>query len=233
MIKNVYLWKVGRNINRAVRTSWSFGVEEVHTIDCGDVSGNLFQAKNQKITQCSDIEPNTVFIEVNGDVELGDMDWRSVESIAVGGENVTLPSGSGVRARLRIPTAKSLCLTTEAALAIALHRAGDPHRIGDLRYCGWGCWSSSLPNLRRIELMAQKGIKCVLDLTQRDRNNIQRWCNANRISYHKSPVSYDGDVASAIYDAMNIPKPFAVHCFHGRDRTGRFLKEWEYANSVQ
>jgi len=126
MIKGIILVGVGRNLNRAVRICYSFGVYDVYCLNCfGQVKGNLFSAsgrvKLHNIKNIKDITGSILGLEVTKSLPaLQDYPVQDIEYLAVGGESVTLRQSDFPR-MARIPTKNSLCLTTEAALAIALY----------------------------------------------------------------------------------------------------------------
>lgn len=126
MIKGVILVGVGRNLNRAVRTCFSFGVYDVYCLDCaGQVKGSLFSAAGKirlhKIQALRDIAGPVLGLEANPLLPaLYDCPLEGIEYLAVGGESVTLKRADFSR-MAHIPTINGLCLTTEAALAIALY----------------------------------------------------------------------------------------------------------------
>lgn len=47
---------------------------------------------------------------------------------------------------------------------------------------------------------------------------------AGRLAYLKIPTEYDA--IPAIAAAASLPRPLSLFCFHGRDRTGRFVEVW-------
>jgi len=127
MIEGVILVSVGRNLNRAVRTCYSFGVNDIYCLQCsGQVKGNLFSATGQVRLHVIDsldnfCRDNILGLEVAQSLPaLQSYPMREIKYLAVGGESVTLKKGD-FPAMVRIPTKNDLCLTTEAALAIALY----------------------------------------------------------------------------------------------------------------
>ncbi len=120
---NVLLVGVGRNLNRAIRTCYSFGVECIYLLDCDEakIKGNLYSAKERvPIIKVDSIENlgNVVAFEVDGNAPISEL--KTADCIAIGGESTTL-SKVMFKTRIGIPTKNKLCLTTEAALAIALY----------------------------------------------------------------------------------------------------------------
>lgn len=127
MIKGVMLIGVGRNLNRAVRTCYSFGVYDIYCHQCpGTVRGSLFSAKGQvrirRIDSLSAFDRAAALaVEVTkGLPPLQNISLDGINYLVVGGESVTLRRRDWP-VMARIYTINSLCLTTEAALAIALY----------------------------------------------------------------------------------------------------------------
>lgn len=89
-----------------------------------------------------------------------------------------------------------------------------------------GLYRSPLPKAMEIaSLRDDVGLASVLDLTQRPRPTVERACARNGIVYAKMPMPYDGgDVIAAATALLNLPRPALVHCFHGRNRTGRVTR---------
>ena len=126
-MKGIILVGVGRNLNRAIRTAYSFGVCDIYCLNCtGKVEGNLFSAAGKvrihEIKSLAEIgSKNILGLEVTKSLPpietFGDDD---IDHIAIGGESVTLRQADFPK-MARIPTINNLCLTTEAALALALY----------------------------------------------------------------------------------------------------------------
>ena len=116
---------VGRNLNRAIRTCYSFGVYDVYCVNCtGQISGNLFAAKAVRLHQGMPRAESILALEVAKSLPpLGSIPAESIKYLVVGGESVTLRR-KDFPLMARIPTANKLCLTTEASLAIALYHFG-------------------------------------------------------------------------------------------------------------
>lgn len=224
----VLLYRCDRNLNRVYRTMATAGAGHLDLIDCpGEVRGRLYSAEGKvevsRLSGPGDLS-RTLILETDGRVPLPFIDWSGVERIAVGGENVSIPTGWAGYARCALPSKGSLCYTTEAAVSMALYalNAWSPN-IG-LRYCGHGLYASPLPRRKDIESYARLGIRAVVDLTQRPHPTVERACAHHGLEYHKSPHGYDDRVDASF--ALGIPRPFLVHCFHGRDRTGMFIRSW-------
>ena len=132
-MRGVILVGVGRNLNRAIRTCFSFGVYDVYCIDCaGQAKGSLFAARDvrlHQITSLAGFNLETVLaLEITKSLPaLGGADLRGIEYVALGGETVTLRRSDFPR-MARIPTPNRLCLTTEAALAVVLYQIGGGYR---------------------------------------------------------------------------------------------------------
>jgi len=219
---------VGRNLNRAYRTCYSFGVESIMAVDCtAQLSGNLYSADGRVVVttgSIDDIPPTAVWLEVDGDVSATEIDWTPVTHLVVGGESVTLPRMS-CYARAHIPVARPLCLTVEAALAVALGYTRLP--APRIHYVGYGLYASPLPRRRDVLSIAGR-VRTWIDLTQRPRPTIERACRDSGIIYHKLPTGYD----EPITELPDVELPAAVSCFHGRDRTGRFVEGWRARGSL-
>lgn len=223
----VTLYRVGRNLNRAYRTCFSFGISAVELVECtGTLQGNLYSATGRIDAREADWPQDlsrTVIAETDGDVPVQDLDWARVDRLVVGGESVHLPAVRCM-ARVRIDTPASLCLTTEAALAVLLHeRLVALARPKNWRYVGHGLYASALPRARDIAwAAAERGIRTAIDLTQRPRPTVERACKRAGIEYRKMPTAYDASPEPP----AGVLTPALVFCFHGRDRTGRFIDRW-------
>jgi len=120
----VILYHAGRNINRAVRTCFTFGVDDLVVVGPGRLSGNLFAARDRVRITYADALPdlsNAVALENFYKTPLGDVDWTGIDALLLGGESRSLPGRISPRYKATIPTANSFCLTVEAALAISLY----------------------------------------------------------------------------------------------------------------
>jgi len=126
MIKGVILIGVGRNLNRAIRTCYSFGIYDIYCYQCnGKVTGSIFSAEGKvRVHKIDDLNSFTrsavLALELMETLPiLQRVDTHEIEYIALGGESVTLRKKDWPL-MARIKTDNNLCLTTEAALAIAL-----------------------------------------------------------------------------------------------------------------
>jgi tRNA(Leu) C34 or U34 (ribose-2'-O)-methylase TrmL len=123
----VYLYNVCRNLNRAYRTCFSFGVDEIILIgDSNDweLKGNLYAAKEKvKIIRTDTIPDlrNIVALENYYNLPLSKVDWDNIEGILIGGESKSLPKRIEPKYKATIPTINNFCLTVEATLAITLY----------------------------------------------------------------------------------------------------------------
>lgn len=120
----VWLYRVGRNLNRAIRTCEAFNVCRLVLVDCDEsfISGRLFGASGRVTIERADSLPGDecLPIETWGDVEIRAVDWAPVRGILIGGETSGLPRRVGRSARIDMGGHVS-GLTVEAAMAVALH----------------------------------------------------------------------------------------------------------------
>jgi tRNA G18 (ribose-2'-O)-methylase SpoU len=132
---NVLLFRVGRNLNRAYRTAEAFGVERLLLLECAEnqAHGNLFGATGRvEVVDIGEWPDGTglLALEPRYHTHIARIDWGRVETVVVGGENVTLPRALPAEQRAMIPmVGKVSCLTVEAALAIALYEWRRSERI--------------------------------------------------------------------------------------------------------
>lgn len=127
----VVLYNVERNLNRAYRTCFSFGISEMILVGKSDdrtieweLKGNLFEAKNRvKISRVDEIPDinKAVAFENYYSFPLSCVDWAEVDTILIGGESSGLPKNINPLYKATIPTVEKFCLTVEAALAIGLY----------------------------------------------------------------------------------------------------------------
>lgn len=84
-----------------------------------------------------------------------------------------------------------------------------------------GFWRSPLPRRKDLAAFRSAGGQTVVDLTQRERPSVVRWCEEFGIRYIKQPTPYEGfDAISVAKSIIEHPGPTLVHCYHGRYRTG-------------
>lgn len=127
MIETVYLYKVGRNLNRAYRLCEAFSVKNLVLIDCHAIlKGALFKAKGRvKIEEASSFPdmPSVLALETNFKKPISEICFSSISALLLGGESNDLPSSKlKFCERAVIPTTGKISgLTVESALAIALH----------------------------------------------------------------------------------------------------------------
>lgn len=124
-ILTVALYRVGRNLCRAVRTCASFGVTHLVLVKCtGRPSGHLYSARGQVAVLRADQLPEgrgVLALETGAGVDLGDVDWSDCSTLLLGGETDGLPRRLDVTyAHIALP-GRPQGLTVEAALAIALY----------------------------------------------------------------------------------------------------------------
>jgi len=129
----VLLFNVGRNLNRAYRTCFSFGINELYLIGKSDDKsiiwekrGNLYSAKDRvKIKYYDSLDnlnmDNTVAFENYYTNSIFNLDWNGIDSILIGGESTGLPRKLNVKEKVCILTVNKFCLTVEASLAIILY----------------------------------------------------------------------------------------------------------------
>lgn len=124
MIEEVWLYRVGRNLNRAYRTAEAFGCRKLVLVECNArLSGNLYQAAGRVEVATAESLParDILALETWGEIPLHAAE-KQTRRILVGGETSGLPRRlPGIRTA-RIPmTGQVSGLTVEAALAIALY----------------------------------------------------------------------------------------------------------------
>ena len=126
MFDGVILIGVGRNLNRAIRTCYVYGVYEVYCLNCsGEITGNLYSARDRvrvhQINSLKSFDLNRVLAleRLKSLPTIDDISFEGLRYLAVGGESTTLRFREFPR-MARIPTYNDLCLTTEGALAIGL-----------------------------------------------------------------------------------------------------------------
>lgn len=125
----VYLYNVGRNLNRAYRTCEAFGVKKLYLINCkGTVENNLFKAKDRieliSINQFPDpdglLALETFFQSPLKDVVKPNI--CNINKVIIGGETSGLPRKIQAEYKAVIPTNGLISgLTVEAALSIVLY----------------------------------------------------------------------------------------------------------------
>lgn len=126
-MNGVVLIGVGRNLNRAIRTAYSFGVYDIYCLNCtGQVKGSLFSAAEKvrihEIESLSELDSNNILgLEVTRKLpDINEYTGQQIDYVAIGGESISLRRANFLK-MARISTMNDLCLTTEAALAIALY----------------------------------------------------------------------------------------------------------------
>jgi tRNA G18 (ribose-2'-O)-methylase SpoU len=119
----VYLYRVGRNMNRAIRTCEAFGITDLRLVECAAGKlGNLYGASGRvQISSADELPPCGTWLEVGRGRPLSEVIWNDVSTLVVGGETAGLPAHSFVDWTHIPMTGKVSGLTVEAALAIALY----------------------------------------------------------------------------------------------------------------
>jgi len=124
----VILYNVGRNLNRAYRTCFSFGITELLIVGKENIKqkGALYSAKKKvKIVYCKSLDDldlcNTVAFENYYKKQINNLEWKGINFILIGGETGGLPRELNAKEKICIPTANKFCLTVEASLAIVLY----------------------------------------------------------------------------------------------------------------
>ena len=89
-------------------------------------------------------------------------------------------------------------------------------------------WRSPLPRKKDLVFFRSSGGSTVVDLTQRERPQVARWCAELGLKYKKLPTPYEGfDPREIAARVAEFPGQVLIHCFHGRDRTGAVAAEIE------
>lgn len=125
-MKGVILYKCGRNLNRVIRTCYTFGVYELLLLECDKsyIKGNCYSANGKvnvrEITSIADVQGKIVGLETkqNDNIEI----IKNADYLLVGGENVSIKKDMCNEITC-IKTVNNLCLTVEAATAIDLFYA--------------------------------------------------------------------------------------------------------------
>lgn len=121
----VYLYGVGRNLNRAYRTCEAFGVTQLHLIKCNSkLSGNLFKAAGYVNVSVSGFPSSSglLALETHYTTPLFEVDWSAIKNLIIGGETLGLPKTLSAEYQATIPMLGKISgLTVEASLAIALY----------------------------------------------------------------------------------------------------------------
>ncbi len=121
-LKGVVLYKCKRNINRAYRLCYTFGVKKLYLLDCEKPEiGNVFSAKGKVEIICikslSEIDGKICAMEIKGKTPKENL--KRCNYLLIGGENVTI-TNKMCKDRYGIKTKNNLCLTVDEALAIGL-----------------------------------------------------------------------------------------------------------------
>lgn len=122
----VVLHRVGRNLNRSVRTCEALGIRRVQLVDCdARVVGNLYGATGRvAVTPLEELPhgPNVLALETGTPTRIDQVDWSSIDTVILGNETTGLPRKLPVQYATVPMCGKVSGLTVEAALAIALHQ---------------------------------------------------------------------------------------------------------------
>lgn len=120
-MKGIILYKCGRNLNRCIRTCYSFGIPELLLLNCKEsyIKGNVFSADGnvavKSICSLDDVSGKIVGLEIGANDNIDAV--KSADYLLIGGENVSI-SKKMCDDMTCIKTKNNLCLTVEAALAI-------------------------------------------------------------------------------------------------------------------
>lgn len=122
----VWLYKVGRNLSRAVRTCEAFGVKKLVLVDCNEsyLSGNLYGATGRvSISRADSLPsgPGVLALETGPYPPIYSIDLSRTKQVIIGGETSGLPRTMSCQ-YATIPMSGNVSgLTVEGALAIALY----------------------------------------------------------------------------------------------------------------
>lgn len=122
----VFLYRVGRNLNRAYRTCEAFGVFRLELLDCNaKIGGNLYKAAGRvEVVRVYEWPSpgGALALETFYADSIYHVAWDMVETIIIGGETTGLPRSFQAQQTARIPMVGHVSgLTVEAALAVALY----------------------------------------------------------------------------------------------------------------
>lgn len=126
---DVYLYQVGRNLNRSYRTCEAFGVQRLFLIDCNPkLSGHLFKASGrvQVFYDATLPDPSGLLaLDTFYKMPISDVIKQHqlmINKIIIGGETAGLPRSLPAEYKAVIPMNGHISgLTVEAALAIGLY----------------------------------------------------------------------------------------------------------------
>lgn len=129
-VGRIILYRVGRNLNRVVRTTAAFGVPRLTLIACDDskLGGNLYGAKGRVTIDHAAglevVEPRvTIALETGSTRRVETVAWDGVSTLLLGGETSGLPRTLNLSyATIGMAPTGVSGLTVEAALAVALHQ---------------------------------------------------------------------------------------------------------------
>lgn len=89
----IVLYKANRNLNRAIRTCYSYGIKDLFCVDCEALSkGNLFSSEGQVKTHNVKILPDFKYCALENfySTSIYNVNWDSIEAILIGGESDSL-----------------------------------------------------------------------------------------------------------------------------------------------
>lgn len=125
-VGRVVLYRVGRNLNRAVRTCEAFGVSRIDLVECdARLSGNLYGASGRVEVREVGALPcgaGVLALETGTPHRVEQVDWSEVDTVIIGGETSGLPRSLACQYATIGMCGNVSGLTVEAALAIALHQ---------------------------------------------------------------------------------------------------------------
>lgn len=121
----VWLYRVGRNLNRAYRTCEFFGIKTLCLVECNTtMKGNLFKASgNVNVITANELPvEDAIYMETDGIIALEDADFSGCSNLVIGGESIkALPKNDSLR--VKIPCSGDVSgLTVEGALAVSLYQ---------------------------------------------------------------------------------------------------------------
>ncbi len=107
-------------------------------------------------------------------------------------------------------------------------------KIKNLQIVDESLIKSGLVNGLDLEYLKKKyQINTVIDLSDKDRLIVKRWCEKNNIEYHKFYVDRKNPNKKDYINALNvIKKTTLVFCFHGRSRSRALVALWQIKNGA-
>lgn len=128
-IGRVVLYRVGRNLNRAVRTLEAFGVRRLELVECDEarLDGRLYGANGRVAIGSLESIPvgaGVLALETGTPTLVEAVSWDDIDTLVIGGETSGLPRSLGCRYATIGMGGNVSGLTVEGALAVALHQWG-------------------------------------------------------------------------------------------------------------